>query len=148
MAWQLQALWPRRKGLKWAFTKLHEMFHGPLDIHCNGKHYNVHSRPQEHNHMCLKAAALKTQQQKHKLDLQTGERIVDHLILQHAFDCVRETAWTMDQENKKQSPMSTEECNNGVIKNSTKGFVHLIQEHLSKKNKEPGICTLIEWNCS
>jgi hypothetical protein len=148
MARQLQALWPRRKGLKWALTKLHEMFHVPLDIHRNGKHYNVHSGPQEHNHMCLKAAALKTQRQKHKLDLQTGERIVDRLILQRAFDRVRETAWSMDEDNKKQSTMST--CNSikGVIKNSTKGFVHIIQERASKRNKEPGICTSIEWNRS
>jgi hypothetical protein len=85
--------------------------------------------------MCLKAAVLKTQRQKHKLDLQTGECIVDRLILQRAFDCVRETAWTMDQENMNQNPMSTEECNTGVIKNSTKGFVHIIQERSSQKIK-------------
>jgi hypothetical protein len=54
--------------------------------------------------MSLKAAALKTQRQKHKLDLQTGERIVDRLILQRAFDRVRETAWSMDEEKKITTP--------------------------------------------
>jgi hypothetical protein len=85
MARQLQQLWPRQEGLQWALTKLHEMFHVPQDKHRNGKHYNVHSAPQEHNHMAIKAVALKTQQQKHKIDLQTGEHIVDPLILQRAF---------------------------------------------------------------
>jgi hypothetical protein len=32
MARQLQQLWPRREGLQWALTKLHEMFHVPQDI--------------------------------------------------------------------------------------------------------------------
>jgi hypothetical protein len=54
--------------------------------------------------MCLKPAALKTQRQKHKLNLQTGERIVDHLILQRAFDRVQETAWSMDEEEKNTTP--------------------------------------------
>jgi hypothetical protein len=48
--------------------------------------------------MAIKAAALKTQQQKHRIDLQTGERIMDRLILQRAFDRVRKTAWNMDKE--------------------------------------------------
>jgi hypothetical protein len=74
------------------------MFHVTRDINRNGKHYNVHSGPQEHNHMAIKAAALKTQRQKHRIDLQTGEHIVDRLILQRAFDCVCETARNMDKE--------------------------------------------------
>jgi hypothetical protein len=76
MAKQLQPLWPRPEGLQWAWTKRHEMFHVPQGIHQNGKHFNVHSAPEEHNHMAIKAAALKTQQQKHKIDLQTGESIL------------------------------------------------------------------------
>jgi hypothetical protein len=48
--------------------------------------------------MAIKAAALKTQRQKHRIDLHTGERIVDRLILQGAFDHVRKTVWNMDKE--------------------------------------------------
>jgi hypothetical protein len=113
MAKQLQPLWPRPEGLQWAWTKQHEMFHVPQDIHQNGKQYNVHSAPQEHNHMAIKAAALKTQQQKHKIDLQTGESFEDRLILQHAFDRVRETVWTMDKEVLEKDLHDTD--NNGVF---------------------------------
>jgi hypothetical protein len=44
--------------------------------------------------------------------------------------------------------MSLDNCINGVIKNATKGFVHIIQERPSKRNKEPCISTSIKWNMS
>lgn len=150
MARQLQVLWPRRKGLKWALTKLHEMFHVPLDIHRNGKHYNVHSGPQEHNHMSLKAAALKTQRQKHKLDLQTGERIVDRLILQRAFDRVRQTAYNMDQELLSSNTLENTDSipSTGIIQNSTKGVVHITQPRPSIQNPKPLKTSHIKWKLS
>jgi hypothetical protein len=156
MARQLQQLWPRREGLQWALTKLHEMFHVPRDIHRHGNHYNVHSGPQEHNHMAIKAAALKTQRQKHRIDLQTGERIVDRLILQRAFDRVRETAWNMDKEVLEKELQYTD--NNGiyvnlpeqeVVQNATKGFVVMTQERVSnKQTRTPPILSNIKWNKS
>ena len=88
MMQQLQSLWPRKAGLEWNLTKLHEQFHIPFDIHRNGKHRNVHTGPQEHNHISIKNAAKKTQLNKRKLDLQTGERIIDRLIIQRAYDRV------------------------------------------------------------
>jgi hypothetical protein len=30
---QIQVLWPRREGLEWNITKLHEQLHIPFDIH-------------------------------------------------------------------------------------------------------------------
>jgi hypothetical protein len=145
MARQLQVLWPRRDGLQWALTKLHEMFHVPRDIHRNGKHYNVHSAPQEHNHMAIKAAALKTQRQKHKIDLQTGERIVDRLILQRAFDRVGETVWKMDQDETAM----TDTKEHGLVKNATKGFIVITQEQMAnKQSRTPPIRSHIKWNKS
>jgi Plavaka transposase len=85
---QLQTLWPRTKGLLWNLTKLHEQFHVPMDIHRNGSHKNVHSGPQEHNHIPLKKAAKHTQLNKKKLDIQTGHRVVERLIIQRAYDMV------------------------------------------------------------
>ena len=58
---QLQALWPRKTGLEWNLTKLHEQFHIPEDIHRHGRHWNVHTGPQEHNHIAIKNAAKRTQ---------------------------------------------------------------------------------------
>ena len=36
MMQQLQALWPRKVGVEWNLTKLHEQFHVPMDIHRHG----------------------------------------------------------------------------------------------------------------
>jgi hypothetical protein len=85
---QLQTLWPRKVGLEWNLTKLHEQFHVPFDIHRHGKHKNVHSGPQEHNHISVKNAAKKTQMNRRTFDEQTGERLVDRLIIQRAYDRV------------------------------------------------------------
>jgi hypothetical protein len=85
--------------------------------------------------MAIEAAALKTQRQKHKLDLQTGERIVDRLILQHVFDHVCKTVWNMDKEVLEKELHDTD--NNGIfdvnipeqemVQNATKGFVVMTQ---------------------
>jgi len=83
---QIQKLWPREKGVGWNITKFHEQFHVPEDIQRHGNHMNVHTGPQEHNHICIKKAAKHTQLQPHKLDLQTGECIMDHPILQCTYD--------------------------------------------------------------
>lgn len=88
MMQQLQALWPRKAGLEWNLTKLHEQFHVPEDIHRNGRHKNVHTGPQEHNHITLKYAARRTQLNRRTLDIQTGERLIDRLVIQRAYDRV------------------------------------------------------------
>ena len=148
MARQLQVLWPRQDGLQWSLTKLHEQFHVPYDIHRHGNHYNVHSGPQEHNHISIKSAAKKTQMQKHKIDLQTGERIVDRLILQRAFDRVRETVRQMDQaiedENLLDGAMDID--TGGIVFNATKGTIIMIQEKNFDRDKSPLILIDIRWN--
>ena len=67
MMMQLQALlWPRTIGFEWNLTKLQEQFHVPMDIYRHGNHRNVHTGPQEHNHISIKNAAKKTQLNKRK----------------------------------------------------------------------------------
>jgi hypothetical protein len=66
---QLQALWPREDGLGWDITKFHEQFHVPEDLERHGCHKNVHTAPQEHNHVTIKRAAQKTQKNKKTLGL-------------------------------------------------------------------------------
>ena len=85
---QLQTLWPRDDGLEWNITKLHEQFHVPMDIHRHGNHKNVHSGPQEHNHIDIKKAARKTQLNRKTLDEQTGCRVMERLVIQRAYDFV------------------------------------------------------------
>jgi len=65
---QIQNLWPREKGVGWNITKLHEQFHVPEDIHRHGNPHNVHTGPQEHNHIPIKKAAQHRQLQLVKLN--------------------------------------------------------------------------------
>ena len=114
MMQQLQALWPRKEGFEWNLTKLHEQFHVPMDIHRHGKHRNVHSGPQEHNHIAQKKCAKKTQLNKRKLDEQTGERLIDRLIIQRAYDRV------VPHVDSGQS-LSTCQTTEAPSRNATKG---------------------------
>ena len=102
---QLQALWPRQDGLMWNLTKLHEQFHVPEDIHRIGKHRNVHSGPQEHNHIDLKHAARKTQLNKKKLDHQTGLRVLERLVIQRAYDFVKTDVRTVTKDRPPPDPL-------------------------------------------
>jgi hypothetical protein len=98
--------------------------------------------------MAIKAAALKTQRQKHKIDLQTGEHIVDRLILQRAFDCVTKTIYKMDQELKESRNQDADiNCLLGVVTNATKGFIRMTQEQMgNKQSRTPPIHSTIKWN--
>ena len=68
MMLQIQVLWPRKLGLEWNITKLHEQFHIPFDIFRHGAHSNVHTGPQEHNHIQTKRAAINTQRRRQQID--------------------------------------------------------------------------------
>ena len=123
---QLQSLWPRHAGFEWNLTKLHEQFHVPFDIHRHGKHKNVHSGPQEHNHIPTKLAANHTQKNKSKLDLQTGERVIDRLVVQCAYDRV------VPQHNNKPQQShdsSSYQIPSVSIAQSSKGTFHFQTQH-------------------
>jgi hypothetical protein len=64
---QLQSLWPRETGLEWNLSKMHEQLHVPEDIQRHGNHKNIHTGPQEYNHIDIKKAAKKTQQNKKRV---------------------------------------------------------------------------------
>jgi hypothetical protein len=87
---QIQTLWPRKDGLHWNLTKLHEQMHVPVDIQRHGNHKNVHTGPQEHNHIDIKNASKKTQLNKKKMDIQTGYRVMERLVIQRAYDFVKQ----------------------------------------------------------
>ena len=114
---QLQTLWPRDDGLEWNITKLHEQFHVPMDIHRHGNHKNVHSGPQEHNHIDIKKAARKTQLNRKTLDEQTGSRVMERLVIQRAYDFVTaDSTLPLDKDNH---------VARGVV-NASKGVYRLV----------------------
>ena len=85
MITELVTLWPRTDGNGWNLTKLHEQRHVPQDIERFGRHRNVHTGPQEHNHIALvKKPALNTQKRAEQLDTQMAERLFDRLLIAQA----------------------------------------------------------------
>jgi hypothetical protein len=127
---QIQVLWPRQWGLEWNLTKLHEQFHIPFDIFRHGAHHNVHSGPQEHNHLAQKRAALNTQRRKILLDLQTGERVIDRLIISYAYDMI------INHTNPSTEPINN--SLNGISSVSTKGHIQFFQNSTGPRNEMDG----------
>ena len=124
---QIQVLWPRKDGLEWNLTKLHEQFHIPFDIFRHGAHINVHTGPQEHNHIQLKRAAKNTQRRKAIIDFQTGERVIDRLIIDKAFDICN--------SHMKKSENDNQVLMNGISPVSSKGKVILIHRTNQARNQ-------------
>ena len=92
---KLQELWPRLAGLGWHLTKLHKQVHVPLDIERFGRHQNVHSGPQEHNHIKnVKDVAKQAQQRASVIDRQTGERLYERHVVEAGYYFVRELMTT------------------------------------------------------
>jgi hypothetical protein len=114
---QLQSLWPRDDGEGWDLTKVHEQYHVPEDLERHGCHKNVHSAPQEHNHIMIKRAAQKTQKNKKTLDLQTGERLMERLVIQRAYDLSKV------QDTNVSAPMNPK----SPLVNASKGQYRLVQ---------------------
>ena len=127
MMLQIQVLWPRKYGLEWNITKLHEQFHIPFDIFRHGAHSNVHTGPQEHNHIQTKRAALNTQRRRLQIDLQTAERLVDRLMIHHAYDLMT------DQLSKLESYVPPI-YRDGISPVSSKGTLRLIEPANGKRN--------------
>ena len=127
---QIQVLWPRKEGLEWNLTKLHEQFHIPFDIFRHGAHINVHTGPQEHNHIQLKRAAKNTQRRKAVIDFQTGERVIDRLIIDKAYDILH--------KHKKEFQMDTPLEENGISPVSSKGTIVLLHRTNTPNNQMEG----------
>jgi hypothetical protein len=134
---QIQVLWPRRTGVEWNLTKLHEQFHIPTDIFRHGAHANVHSGPQEHNHIQLKRAAINTQRRRHLIDVQTGERVIDRLIIQLAYEQLNDKSLNTDNH--------IDSSDNGISQVSSRGVLVLIEPTIRPRNCMQGC---LQWSNS
>src|SRR5687768_7960138 len=73
--YQLVHLLSRKTGCKWKIPKIHEQLHIAHNIHLFGAHQNIHTGPQEHNHIeNTKNLVKRTQQRKAFFDYQLGNR--------------------------------------------------------------------------
>jgi hypothetical protein len=84
---KLTSLWPRATGNGWDLPKVHAQFHVPFNISRFGNQLNVHSGPQEANHIVLnKQPARNTQHRPDVLDYQIATRLAERLVIRQAYD--------------------------------------------------------------
>ena len=82
--------------------KVHEQLHVVLNILLYGAHQNVHTGPQEHNHIQnTKKPSKQVQRNKHTFDWELGNRLADKYIIDSAcqkFAAVHETDTGNDKD--------------------------------------------------
>ena len=82
---KLMDLWPRATGNGYDIPKIHGQFHVPRNIARMGNQLNIHSGPQEANHITLsKDPAQTTQRRAGSIDHQLATRLAEHLVIQKA----------------------------------------------------------------
>ena len=80
-------LFPRTTGNKWAILKIHEQLHMAENIQFFGAHNNVHTGPQEHNHISnTKEPSKQVQRSKLTLDWQLGLQLSDNYMIKMAHN--------------------------------------------------------------
>ena len=79
-------LMPRSTGQNWDICKIHEQLHVAENIEYFGAHQNVHTGPQEHNHIeNTKKPSRLVQRNKKSLDLQLAKRLSEKYLIETAF---------------------------------------------------------------
>ena len=74
----------RSSGQGWSIPKFHELLHIANNIRLWGSHQNIHSGPQEHNHIAnIKQPARRTQKIKTKFDYQVANRVYERNLTNH-----------------------------------------------------------------
>ena len=94
----LKRLFPRSTGSQWNIPKFHEQLHMAYNIHLFGSHQNVHTGPQEHNHIeNAKKPSKRTQQRKGVFDWQIGNRLVDKYVINYTHNKIAFQQKRLDQ---------------------------------------------------
>ena len=113
--YQLVHLFPRKTGCEWKIPKIHEQLHIAHNIHLFGAHQNIHTGPQEHNHIeNTKNLVKRTQQCKAIFDNQIANRLVDKYIIDHTWNKI-----LYHQSKCKNECRTNLECKNDTIHEST-----------------------------
>lgn len=92
---------PRSKGNNWEVTKIHEQLHVAENILLFGAHRNVHTGPQEHNHIeNTKKPSKQVQCKKNLLDWQLGNHLVDKYVIDIAYHSMNNNMLHNDKKQK------------------------------------------------
>ena len=82
----------RSSGQGWSIPKFHELLHIANNIRLWGSHQNIHSGPQEHNHIAnIKQPARRTQKIKTKFDFQVATRVYERNLTNHVSALVNDS---------------------------------------------------------
>ena len=78
----MKTLFPWSKGCQWKIPKMHEQLHIADNIQLFGAHRNIHTGPQEHNHIeNAKRPSQRTQKRKSVFDLQIVNCLIDTYVM-------------------------------------------------------------------
>jgi hypothetical protein len=93
MIHKLTTLWPRATGNGWDLPKVHAQFHVPYNIARFGNQMNVHSGPQEANHIEMqKRPAKNAQRRSNVIDFQIAKRLAERLVIRRAHYLMHESS--------------------------------------------------------
>lgn len=80
----LKTHFPHTIGQLWKIPKIHEQLHIAFYIQLFGAHRNMHTGPQEHNHIeNTKKPSERTQKRKAVFDLQIANRLAGKYVIDH-----------------------------------------------------------------
>src|SRR5688500_11202381 len=81
---QLKRLFLQSSGNQWKIAKFHKQLHVAYNIFLYGCHLNIHTGPQEHNHIANdKKPSQRTQKCKQNFDNQIGNRLNDQYAVSY-----------------------------------------------------------------
>ena len=79
-------LMPRSTGQVWEISKIHEQLHVAENIEYFGAHQNVHTGPQEHNHIAnTKKPSRLVQRRKKTLNMQLAKQLSEKYVIEATF---------------------------------------------------------------
>lgn len=108
-------LMPRSTGNNWDISKIHEQLHVAENIKFFGAHQNVHTGPQEHNHIAnTKKPSKLVQRRKLALDMQLAKRLSEKYLIEQAYH--KFTNCSIDADFSS-LPIVSDKC----VPNSTSG---------------------------
>ena len=86
----LKHLFPRSSGNEWKIPKIHEQMHVAYYIWLYGSHLNIHTGPQEHNHIAnSKKPSQRTQKRKKLFDWQLGNCLNDQYSIGYVTNKIK-----------------------------------------------------------
>ena len=127
---RLKRLFPRTSGQQWKIPKFHKQLHIAENIQLFGAHRNIHTGPQEHNHIeNTKKPSERTQKRKAVFDLQIANRLVDKYVIDHTQAKILEQQSSISKYEEIECSVQPEESTH----NAAKFSVNMIHNPITKQ---------------